>query len=314
METTTNEIEEEMKNLCISMSSHVLKNDIGERICLPVENTQVVNSDRSNALPLQKIDDIDQVYAFITRFMLFDTISLSHIPPLLKSFLNEMENNELYQATKMKRILDLEFFGHKFRSLIKADTESLNLSSDIEWAEFFLSRSVIFYAEPTYFSFMLVASFLNYALSFCFMDQTCFRILYIIEFCFDVLYRRIFWQFFKSQDDYEKLLLCWDAFNDYMESEPTGSKLNPTFYEENWLNYVKNSVNITGDGFSLTESERELFKKFYSPECVGDISSELDQFLMDTLESYPQFKFHRDSCCGSKCYNYFAYAIQFPWS
>ncbi|GFT46259.1 hypothetical protein NPIL_642591, partial [Nephila pilipes] len=59
METTTNEIEEEMKNLCLSMSSNVLKNDIGERICLPIENSQVVNSDRSNALPLQKIDDLD---------------------------------------------------------------------------------------------------------------------------------------------------------------------------------------------------------------------------------------------------------------
>ncbi|GFT87666.1 hypothetical protein NPIL_262341 [Nephila pilipes] len=135
METTSNEIKEEMKHLCISMSSHVLKNDIGERICLPVENTQVVNSDRSNALPLQKIDDIDHVYAFITRYMLLDTISLSHIPPLLKSFLNEMENDKLYQATNMKRLLDLEFFGHEIRSLIKADTESLILSSEIEWAE-----------------------------------------------------------------------------------------------------------------------------------------------------------------------------------
>ncbi|GFT78686.1 hypothetical protein NPIL_105901 [Nephila pilipes] len=78
METTSNEIEEEMKNLCISISSHVLKNDIGERICLPVQNTQMVNSDRSNALPLQKIDDIDHVYASITRNMLkYDPTNLS---------------------------------------------------------------------------------------------------------------------------------------------------------------------------------------------------------------------------------------------
>ncbi|GFS76626.1 hypothetical protein NPIL_80701 [Nephila pilipes] len=126
--------------------------------------------------------------------------------------------------------------------------------------------------------------------------------------------RRVFWQFFKSHDAYQKLLLYCKKFNEHLEPEPTTIKLATTFYEVNWIKRVNDTVNVKGEGFSLNESEKVLFKKFYSIECVADMSSELDKDLIGSLESEPGFKFHRAfRSCGTKCYSYLNYANRFPW-
>ncbi|GFS76628.1 hypothetical protein NPIL_80711 [Nephila pilipes] len=126
--------------------------------------------------------------------------------------------------------------------------------------------------------------------------------------------KRVFWQFFKSHDAYEKLLLYCEKFNEHLEPEPTVRKLAAIFYEVNWIKRVKDTIKVIGEGFSLTESEKERFKKFYSIECVADMSSELDKDLIGSLESEQGFKFHRASrSCGTKCYSYLNYANRFPW-
>ncbi|GFS52259.1 hypothetical protein NPIL_234191 [Nephila pilipes] len=314
MESAIHEIEE-IKPMDLSVHSRVSNlSDILEESCLPKQNMRVFDSDQENASRVQKIDDIDHVYSSITRYMLLDTLTCCRIPSNIQSFLYDMQTDKLNEATEMMKLLDIYFFYSDFESIIEANLEILILSSEIDCAEYFLSRCLTLCAEPTYFSFMLVATFLSHTVLSFFIEYACFRIMYIIEFCFDVLYRRIFWQFFKSHDDYEKLLLYCVKFNDHMEPEPTASKLAATFYEINWINRVKDCINVTGDGFSLTESERELFETFYSIECAEDMSSELDKDLIGSLESEPGFKFHRVSSCGSKCYCYLDYVNQFPWA
>ncbi|GFT58241.1 hypothetical protein NPIL_68191, partial [Nephila pilipes] len=55
-----------------------------------------------------------------------------------------------------------------------------------------------------------------------------------------------------------------------MKPEPTVRKLAATFYEVNWIKRVKDTIKVTGGGFSLTESEKERFKKIlFDRMCCG---------------------------------------------
>ncbi|GFT92401.1 hypothetical protein NPIL_64381, partial [Nephila pilipes] len=55
-----------------------------------------------------------------------------------------------------------------------------------------------------------------------------------------------------------------------MKPEPTVRKLAATFYEVNWIKRVKDTIKVTGGGFSLSESEKERFKNFlFDRMCSG---------------------------------------------
>ncbi|GFU27458.1 hypothetical protein NPIL_197411 [Nephila pilipes] len=312
METSVKQIEEEITPLDLSIHSH--RNVKITSTCLPIQKTRVFDQENETAMDMKKIDDIDHMYSSITRYMLLDTVKYSGIPHRIQFFLKEKACVDLTELTDMMEILLSHFFYRDFRKIIYSGKEKLTESSEIECAEILLSWSVTICVERTYFNFMLVATFLNYVLQLFFVEFKCFRILYIIEFCFDVLYRRIFWQFFKSHENYGILFSFCFQFNDHMEPERTASKLAAFFSKVNWIHHVTENINATGEGFSLTESEKELFKKFYSIECAADMSNELDKDLIDCLVSEdPNFLFHRVSSCGTKCYSYLNYANQFPW-
>ncbi|GFT65742.1 hypothetical protein NPIL_190221 [Nephila pilipes] len=257
---------------------------------------------------IHKIDDIDEDYSNLTRYILLRSLSDCVSPESVRVHLEKMKISENRVVLEMIDTLVDNFFFFDFEKIIETNGEKFGESSEIECAEFFLSPCLTLSGEPTHCSFMVVASFLSHLVFIFFNEFGCFRILYVLEFCFDVLYRRLFRKVFKSKEDYESLLIFCREFKERVARKTMLNKVCITCVE-NWTDRVKDCVNILVDTFYLEESERELFQTFYSIESTLDISSELNKDLIQSLESDSN-TFHRVSSCDSKCYNYLDYVSQ----
>ncbi|GFT65744.1 hypothetical protein NPIL_190231 [Nephila pilipes] len=309
MEGIINKIEQKIKHsdlvTCHEISD---KHDTQQELSISLQMLTLHDSEKQNAISIQKIDDIDTIYSDLTRCLLIWSMVAGDVPNRIGIYLEMTQLTERCAVFDMISNLVTQFFYFEFEKIIEINGEKLSGSSEIEHAEFFLSRCLTLCGEPTDFSFIIVASFLSHLVVSFYNEMGCFRIMYIAEFCFDVLYRRIFWKIFKSREDYKKLLVFSQELNEHMELGTALGKLN-SICGENWEKRIKDCVDILVDTFSLNESERELFKTFYSIESIWAIPRELNEDLIESLESDPN-TFHRVSSCGSMCYNYFSYINQ----
>ncbi|GFT49041.1 hypothetical protein NPIL_258681 [Nephila pilipes] len=306
MESSMDEYESDVNSTDLAkrfQTLHVGDNLPG--ISLHIENPALFFTEKQDSIGIRKIDDINYFYSRIGRYLLLQTVIASDVPQPIQTFVETMECQENFSVYKMICVLS-KLFDDDFQKMLNANEEKLS-GTEIECAEFFLSRCVMLCGEPSYSSFMLVATFLSYLVLDFFNECGCFRILHITEFCFDILYRRIFQSLFQSQEDCRNLLLFCDKFNLQMEPVPKLSALLNTFEGFNWMHYVIDSSNATCSSFCLTASEKEVFKKFYSIESKLPISGNLEEYLFENIERDPDDVFHRVKSCGSKCYNYLVY-------
>ncbi|GFU26192.1 hypothetical protein NPIL_458181 [Nephila pilipes] len=307
MESTITEIEQEIKHLDLIKSFDISNISDVQKICFQFQNSSSFDSEKERAMSMQKIDDLDPVYSNIARYSLLRSLIPSSISNRICFYLQTMKS-EFFAVSRINALVG-HFFYYDFENIIGLNVEKSN-GSEIEFSEFFLSRCLTLCGEPTFSNFILVASFLSYLVYSFFNEHGCFRVMYIIEFCFVVLYRRIFWKIFKSREDFKKLLVFCDEFVNQMETDATLSGLFNTLYGQNWIVRVNDAINNIDDVFSLTESEIELFKNSYSMESLSATPSELEEIIIDCLDSEPNI-FHHVSNCGSKCYRYLYNARHF---
>ncbi|GFY74802.1 hypothetical protein TNIN_78771 [Trichonephila inaurata madagascariensis] len=188
--------------------------------------------------------------------------------------------------------------------------DDISLDPEIEYAQFLLSRCKLLCLEPTYSSFLLVSAFLTRA-NFA-GNIECFRTLYITEFCFLVLYRRVFWKIFNSFEGFQNLHKFCDEFHKNFTVDSTLSDLRNTSIGAHWRHTVLHSVDATDESFnsSLEDEEVKSFEEEYSArnhmDCVSEASREIESFL------FPCKSEIKSLCktCGSKCHNYLAYTSQ----
>ncbi|GFT65746.1 hypothetical protein NPIL_190241 [Nephila pilipes] len=246
-----NKNEQEIKHLDIVKCNEISdKRDIPQELSLSIKTTALLESEKKSAISLQKTGDNDTIYSDLTRFLVLWSLSASNIPKEVRIYLKTMHRSESFPVKEMINNVDMKFFYLDFEKIIEINGGKIYESTEIECAEFILSRCLILCGEPKHCSFMLVASFLSH-LIFSFFDEVgCFRILYVVEFCFDVLYRRLFRKVFKSKKDYESLLIFCREFNERVARNTMLNKVCITCVE-NWTDRVKDCVNILVDTFYL---------------------------------------------------------------
>ncbi|GFY77852.1 putative E3 ubiquitin-protein ligase HECTD2 [Trichonephila inaurata madagascariensis] len=191
-------------------------------------------------------------------------------------------------------------------------------SSEIECAQFLLSRCIRLCdePEPTYLNFLLVAAFLRESVLQFFHVYQCYRILYICDFCLDVLYNRLFRKVFESREVYEKLELFCKEFLEHFTEDTTQGEFQDSTFGKHCVHFVEERFCVKNDSLFLTESEVELFETFYSVEstekdeewCILPETENAESSYFDAKEHYPS------DCmaCGSKCSYYLNYVNLFP--
>ncbi|GFR17525.1 hypothetical protein TNCT_691161 [Trichonephila clavata] len=202
-------------------------------------------------------------------------------------------------------------FFDEFKRMFRASLDKFYLS-EIQGAEFLLSQCIILCdeGEPTHFNFLIVASFLNQSIFHFLREYECFRILYIADFCFDVLYDRLFRKVFESKEIYEKLkLFCLDFLRNF-SSESTLCLLQKSPFGNYWMHFVEGRHKDPANSFSLNEKELELFEKFYSLESnAKDEECPVLSTTENARSSLNIRSFYPSDCknCGSTCSNYLSY-------
>ncbi|GFS76622.1 hypothetical protein NPIL_80681 [Nephila pilipes] len=301
--TSSNDANDLDLEMCPEVS-HV--NDIQKEIYVPKQNIQLFDFKSRKAVSLEKLEDVDYRYSCIVRYSLLQSVMASDFPQRLRSPFDALVNNQLFRVSEVINMIDVFFYK---------DFDKIRFlgASEVECAEFYLSRCVMLCGEPKLFNFMFLASFVTHI----FLDSVCvvkcFRKLYLCEFIFDVLYRRTFWKFFDDEGFRELMSFC-DDFKNCFATESSLSELENTTFGVEWINRVKNVNNTVGDSFSLNESEIELFRKSYSIENNRDYKSALSQ-VIEKDEYFSLKKSENDilvcAFCDSKCYNYMDYMNHF---
>ncbi|GFS46077.1 hypothetical protein NPIL_381171 [Nephila pilipes] len=274
-------------------------NDISTELCVHIQNMQLLNFENGSANPLEEIEDVDYIYSCIIRYLLLQTVMASTVPQRICARFRVLDNNKLSRVSEVINVIDL-FFYDDFGEMC------LSSGSELERAEFYLSHSVVLCGEPTYSNFLLVAAFVTHIFLHSVYVVPCIRTLFLCEFIFDVLYRRIFWKVF-NVEGYKKLMSFCNDFNNSLTTESSLSDLENTKFGAKWVSQVKNITNIVGDSFSLSKSEVEMFRKNYSTENNLEYKSQLSREL--ECEEYFILKKNENDAlvcafCDSKCYNY----------
>lgn len=296
----------------IEQMSHVMLPDdssigsISREICLEIENLRLGDC----KIPESKEqNDMHLKYLRVTRYLVLHSV---FVTTLEIPFLENIQYNELNEVACVRNVLIMYFFADDFEKILDVPSDKY-VGADIDYAECLLSRCLLLCSEPTYASFMLVASFLSYVIDEYVDDLKCFRIMYIVEFCFIVLYKRRFWNIFKFKEDYLKLRRFCVKVDKMFTEKSTLKELRNTTFGVDWINLVKNCVEATDIDFSFTKSEKELFKRVYWKklhiECKTDISRKIENILYPVPEGFEMEHFCKD--CDSKCHNYLEYANLF---
>ncbi|GFU63037.1 hypothetical protein NPIL_549931 [Nephila pilipes] len=282
------------KRCVVSNVNHTLM-EMGVKI----QNMQLMDCKNGNATLLEEIEDVDYIYSCIIRYLLLQTVMASTVPQRICARFRVLDNNKLSGVSEVINVIDL-FFYDDFGEMC------LSRGSELERAEFYLSRSVVLCGEPTYSNFLLVAAFVTHIFLHSVYVVPCIRTLFLCEFIFDVLYRRIFRKIF-DVEGYKKLMSFCNDFNNSLTTESSLSDLENTKFGAKWISQVKNITNIVGDSFSLSKSEVEMFRKNYSTENNLEYKSQLSRKL--ECEEYFILKKNANDTlvckfCDSKCYNY----------
>lgn len=290
------------------------KCDVSQKINVRIQNPRCFKTEKENAISMKKINGVlDDKYSSLSRYLLLASIIPSDIPSRVLCELESMVFPSHSETNEVMMVV-MNFFYNDFGKILDADGGNLR-SSEIDYAKFLLSRCLVLCDKPTYINFMLVAAFLSYAVFSNFDDVKCYRILYISEFCFYVLYRRKFWKVFESKEDYEKLQTFCHEFGKSTTPNPTLREMSNTAFGLKWISLVRDCINVSSDNFSLEESEVKLFDNVFSVGCQLDsetflIPIETDDDLNSLFESSEHnILFCRT--CGTKCYNYLMYMNEF---
>ncbi|GFU19887.1 hypothetical protein TNCV_2269141 [Trichonephila clavipes] len=251
-------------------------------------------------------------YVCLKRYLLLESLIPTRIPEEIRDELEDMIKPAYFGIELVTQVLSAYLIYGEFDKILRESTEMFG-SSEIECAQFLLSRCIMLCdePEPSHFNFLLVAAFLNESVFRFFLEYKCYRMLYIGDFCFYVLYNRLFRKVFESREVYEKLELFCQEFLKHFTPETTQGEFQDSLFGKYCINFVEERFNVNNDSFSLTTSELELFEKFYSMQ--SNAKHEEWSALRETEYAEDAYfdarEYYLSDCesCGSKCFDYLNY-------
>ncbi|GFY64776.1 hypothetical protein TNIN_297461 [Trichonephila inaurata madagascariensis] len=204
-----------------------------DKLCDQIQHTELYDSDEENVMET----DHSYNYSALVRFLVLEgsvpeTISLE--------LLSELNNMNMPQFFGFEGVVCM--FGNLFDPYFNEILESIGDEIDsfeMECATSILSRCVILAGEPSVFTFLLVAAFLHTVIFEGINEYSCFRILPISEFCFEVLYKRLFHTVFVSERVYEYMFSYFDTFRNKTPA-PTLEEFQETRLGQFYTDLIKN--------------------------------------------------------------------------
>ncbi|GFT56001.1 hypothetical protein TNCV_3116921 [Trichonephila clavipes] len=253
-------------------------------------------------------------YVRLKRYLLLESLIPSYIPQKIREELEGMVQPAYFGIERVAQTFGEHIFKDEFLKVFEECVEMYN-SSEIECAQFLLSRCIRLCdePEPSYFNFLLVAAFLRESVLYFHHECDCYRILYICDFCLDVLYNRLFRNVFDSREEYEELELFCKEFLEHFTEDTTQREFQDSPFGKDCVHFVEERFHINNGSFSLQESEIELYKTFYPVEseakdeemCIVHEAENAESDYFHAKEHYPS----ECTDCGSKCSDYLNYVI-----
>ncbi|GFY67834.1 hypothetical protein TNIN_118551 [Trichonephila inaurata madagascariensis] len=284
-------------------------------MCLEDSNERCVSLEMrlqtQNMGPSNSKEGMHDKYSQIIRYLLLKSLeesSYGDSPPL-----DDLEGIEIFGIHFVINMLALRLFNKEFENILERRYQK-DPYCETEDVQFFLSRCVLLCPVPTYFNFVLVVAFLTKVVIVDVDDLDCFDIMYMSEFCLDVLYRRIFWKIFQSEEDFEKLNIFCDEFRKkFALTFSTIIELRSTPLCENWINLIQNCLNAPDVGFPLEESEITMFRNASWERNNLEYNQRMAWNIEKTFFSGVRKRQMQSSCqlCGTKCHNYLTYLNSF---
>ncbi|GFU61164.1 hypothetical protein TNCV_3338921 [Trichonephila clavipes] len=251
-------------------------------------------------------------YASFKRYMLLKSLHAAGISQDIRMELAKRYNGKYAGVELVNLELGAFLFSGENENILKANEEMFHLSEKA-CAKLIISRCIKLWdeREPTHFNFVLATAFLKESIFHFFQKYKCFRMLYIVDFCLDVLRDRMFWDVFETEEVYDELqLFCYEFIEKYMSNSKQG-ELQKSAAGKYLMDFFKERLNVIDDDFSFTEKEIECFDKCYSVAGIAvledwPISDETEKAVDDCFDArrcYPS------DCvnCGSKCSDYLNY-------
>ncbi|GFY49739.1 hypothetical protein TNIN_106651 [Trichonephila inaurata madagascariensis] len=251
-------------------------------------------------------------YASFKRYMLLKSLHGFDISPDIRIELEKRYNGKYAGVELVNLELGAFLFSGENENILKANEEMFHLSEKA-CAKLIISRCIQLWddGKPTHFNFVLAAAFLKESIFHFFQKYKCFRMLYIVDFCLDVLCDRMFWEVFKTKEFYDKLQLFCDEFIEQNMTHSKQGELQKSAAGEYWRNFFKERLRVIDDYFSFTKKEEECFDKCYAVESIAvledwPISDETEKAVGDCFDAR---RYYPSDCmtCGSKCSDYLNY-------
>ncbi|GFS54444.1 hypothetical protein TNIN_289651 [Trichonephila inaurata madagascariensis] len=248
----------------------------------------------------------------LKRYLLLESLIPSDISQEITFKLQNMVKPAYFGIESVTRALSNYIFYDEYLKVAE-ECDKMYSSSEIECAQFLLSRCIRLCdeSESTYLNFLLVATFLREFVSQLFHEYECFRILYICDFCLDILYNRLFRKIFESREVYEKLELFCKEFLEHFTEDTTQGEFQDSTFGKKCVHFIQERFRVNNDSLFLTESEVVLFETFYSVErkgkdeewCILPETENAESAYFDAKKHYPS------DCmaCDSKCSYYLNY-------
>lgn len=230
-----------------------------------MQNLQISNSSQDNEMANMQTSHYYK-YNSLARYLVLKSTSRSDISRELLSELNKIGLSEYFVINDVMCKLS-NFFRHDFDKILGSIGEQL-YAYDLECVALIISRCVILIGDPSYYSFLLVAAFLERVVTDGIFEMQCFRILPFCELCFDILYNRYFQKIFISVETYVNLYGFCRTFRQYIQD----SRMGETPVGKIYMDLIKKCVEVTDASFSLTDSEKEMFSEI----CYLDVSRTVD--------------------------------------
>ncbi|GFQ79897.1 hypothetical protein TNCT_517281 [Trichonephila clavata] len=228
-------------------------NNTLDKLCDQIQHTELSDSDEEIAMET----DHSYNYNSLVRFLVLQGSVPADISTELLSELNNMYMPQFFGIEDVVSIFS-NLFRDYFIEIFESIEDEMD-SFEMECATSILSRCVILVGEPSVFTFLLVAAFLDRVIFEGINQYHCFRVLPICEFCLEVLYKRLFHKVFVSQKAYELMVLYCDSLRKEMP-DPTLEEFQKTCFGQSYTNIVKKCVEVNSyASFTLTDSEKEMF-------------------------------------------------------
>ncbi|GFU10971.1 hypothetical protein TNCV_2934561 [Trichonephila clavipes] len=256
-------------------------------------------------------------YVRLKRYLLLESLIPTCISQEITEELKAMVQPAYFGIERVAQAFGKHIFYDGVLKVFEECVEMYN-SSEIECAQFLLSRCIRLCDEPkpSHFNFLLVAAFLRESIFQIYHVSECYRILYICDFCLDVLYNRLFRNVFDSREEYEELELFCKEFLQHFTEDTTQREFQDTPFGKHYAHFVEERFHINNGSFPWQESEIALYETFYSVEkseakdeemCILHEKENAESDYFHAKEHYPS------ECteCGSKCSDYLNYVNLF---